>query len=179
MYKKMTLKKLFKAAVLFTISALIIIFSFCNSKSEENEARLIIRIINLMVSSTLIFIGIISLVYPIRLKHFINKFDIYLRKSVHKLDGKYYWYKDYFLDLTRLKTIDYNDINRLKVIKSSVGLGGGRGNMVRIPLSVTYFIKVSYGFKSIIINVGDSEEYCRQLINIFKQKNNKIEIKTL
>lgn len=192
MYDKLTHRNRITAAVMLVIVATVAIIALMLWRSDLDSDSIITGITVCMIFSVpCLIIAVASLIYPLRLKRFADSLDEsldhYLRKSSYRIDGKYYWYKDYFLDLTKLKTVDYSKIKSITVFTNSAGFGVARAKIggfnvhhkPLIPISVSYNLRIRYGFKSILIRTGDSEKFCRQLINIFKKKNSNIEIITL
>ena len=66
--------------------------------------------------------------------------------------------------LTKLKTVDYSKIKSITVFTNSAELGVARAriggiNVLHkplIPISVSYNLRIRYGFKTIMIRTGDS-----------------------
>lgn len=120
-------------------------------------------------------------VYILRLRKFLAELpeepEHYFRKSSYRMKDRFYWFSDHFFDLRNLRKVPYEKIRSITVETASAGVGSLRMGGIRrtlIPLYVCYIIRVSYGFRSTIIPVGDSERLCRSVIKRFTKKNNKI-----
>lgn len=182
-------KRLIKRKIIFTISAFMLtavaffpLIVYGVSPEEVPE----IYIISLIPAVITLCMLIDLIIYYLRLTSFIKKsgavsLEAILRKSWHRIDEKYYWLKDYFLDMTRIKKIDYSSITRIKTYKlwftPIIGSGFLRGTIREKELGVDFYgLKIYCGWKSITLNTGIDPKYCRYAANLFIQRNRRIKL---
>lgn len=125
-----------------------------------------------------------QIIYILRLRKFLaglpEEPEHYFRKSSYQMKNRFYWFSDHFFDLRKLRKVPYEKIRSITVDTASVGVGSIRFGPVRrgplIPFCGCHIIRISYGFKSTVITVGDSEKLCRSVIKRFTKKNNNINV---
>jgi hypothetical protein len=163
--------------ILDALSALMIIFS--NAGQHFVKTVLIVCAIAALPFVTAV---LWQSVYILRLRKFLAELpeepEHYFRKSSYKMKDRFYWFSDHFFDLRKLRKVPYEKIRSITVDTSSVGVGemtfGPFRKAPLIPFYGWYMIRISYGFRSTVITVGDSERLCRSVIKRFTKKNNNI-----
>lgn len=188
MYKKLMLRRKIPIFIILVITAIhgFLLLSVSDGTNFKDIPELVI----IMFSLIILFIVVSGscIIYSFRLKRFVKELgeaslDAVLRKGYHRIDEKYYWFKEYFLDLTRLKRVYYGDITHLKASEISISPFADRENILKYAARKNdwrvhmFYLKIRYKHKSIKICTGVDPKYCRYAINLFKQKNKNIKIK--
>lgn len=162
--------------ILDALAALMISFSNVGRISVKS-VLIVCTVIALPFVATILW----QSVYILRLRKFLaglpEEPEHYFRKSSYRMKDRFYWFSDHFFDLRKLRKVPYEKIRSITVETASVGVGGIRIVGIRrplIPLYGCYIIRVSYGFRSTVIPVGDNERLCRSVIKRFTKNNNKI-----
>lgn len=159
--------------ILDALAVLIMIFSDIG-KAAVSRGLIVCMIIALPFVIAVLW----QSVYILRLRKFLaglpEKPEHYFRKSSYRMKDRFYWFSDHFFDLRKLRKVPYEKIWSITVETASVGVGRIAGIRPLIPLYGCYKLKISYGFKSIVIPASDSERLCRSIIKRFTKKNNKI-----
>ncbi|MCM1007231.1 MAG: hypothetical protein NC485_04730 [Ruminococcus flavefaciens] len=165
--------------IIDALAALMIIFSNAGRTSVKN-----VLIVCMVIALPFVTAVLWQSIYILRLRKFLAELpeepEHYFRKSSYKMKDRFYWFSDYFFDLRKLRKVPYEKISSISVQTASVGIGRKAFYPIRrgtlIPLYGCYLIRVSYGFRSTVIPVGDSERLCRSVIKRFTKKNNNINV---
>lgn len=162
--------------ILDALAALIMIFSDLG-KTAVSRGLIVCMAVALLFVTAILW----QSVYILRLRKFLAELpeepEHYFRKSSYRMKDRFYWFSDHFFDLRKLRKVPYEKIRSITVETASIGVGSIRVAGIRrtlIPFYSCYIIRVSYGFRSTVITVGDSERLCRSVIKRFTKKNNKI-----
>lgn len=162
--------------ILDALAALMIIFSNAGRFSVKN-----VLIACMVIALPFVIAVLWQSVYILRLRKFLAELpeepEHYFRKSSYRMKDRFYWFSDHFFDLRKLRKVPYEKIRSITVETASVGIGSINMAGIRrilIPFYGCYIIRVSYGFRSTVITVGDRERLCRSVIKRFTKKNNKI-----
>ncbi|WP_298528464.1 hypothetical protein [uncultured Ruminococcus sp.] len=135
------------------------------------------------ITAVAVLWALTSLIYILRLRKFAAGLpelpEHYFRKSSYRIEGKFYWFSDHFLDLRKLRKIPYEKISSITVYAGEYGVGSvktGPFGRPLLPLGGANFLTVRYGFRSVRITLGDNEKKLRTVLKHFTKHNENIRV---